>query len=114
VEETLMHLLEVDGVLGALLLSEDGLPVASANLETDESETVGALATAMLAGLRGNTDRLGVGEIDALSIATSEGQIDLHVIRNLVLLLFREERVDEPTLATVLDEVTEECVAFAV
>lgn len=112
-DEMLLHLLEVDGVLAALLLSEDGLPVASANFDNDEAETMGALTTAMLASMRATTDRLAVGDLSGASLTTDIGIIDVHTIHDLLLLIFREIDTDQITLAALLADVKEECLAFA-
>jgi predicted regulator of Ras-like GTPase activity (Roadblock/LC7/MglB family) len=113
-ETTLMRLLEVDGVLGALLLSHDGLPVASANLAEDEAETVGALATAMLANLRATTDRLAVGDLTGTRLTMDGGCIDIRLIQDLLLMVFHTRDVDETTLATVMPEVTDACLELAI
>jgi predicted regulator of Ras-like GTPase activity (Roadblock/LC7/MglB family) len=112
-ETALMRLLEVDGVLGALLLSQDGLPVASANLDNEEAETVGALATAMLASLRSTTDRLAAGDLQAARLTLEGCCIDIRIVQDLLLLLFHTADVDEATLTAVLPAVTEECLEFA-
>jgi predicted regulator of Ras-like GTPase activity (Roadblock/LC7/MglB family) len=112
-DTTLMRLLEVDGVLGALLLSQDGLPVATANLDNEEAETVGALATAMLASLRQTTDRLAVGDLQGARLTLDGGCIDIRAIQDLLLLLFHEADADQATLAALLPEVAEECREFA-
>jgi predicted regulator of Ras-like GTPase activity (Roadblock/LC7/MglB family) len=93
VDETLMRLLEVEGVLGALLLSDNGLSVASANLEYGEAETVGALATAMLASLYSMTKRLVAGDLYSVQLTLGAGVIDVQVIEDLLLLVFREAEV---------------------
>lgn len=112
-DTALMRLLEVDGVLGALLLSDDGLPIASANLEEDEAETVGALVTAMLANLRATTDRLAVGDLQSTRLTLDGGCIDVQHIQDLLLLLFHTPDADEATLAEILPAVRDECQAFA-
>jgi predicted regulator of Ras-like GTPase activity (Roadblock/LC7/MglB family) len=113
VEAILQHLLEVDGVLGALLLSNDGLPVASVNLDEDEAETVSALVTAMVAGMRTTSDRLGVGDVQEARLTTEIGVIEIHNVQNLLLLVFSETSVDHATLGHVLSDVKADCVAFA-
>lgn len=104
-----MRLLEVEGVLGVLLLSDDGLPVASANLEFGEAETVGALATAMLASLYSMTRRLSAGDLVSVQLTLGEGLIEVQVVESLLLLVFREPEIDQPMLGTILPDVIAEC-----
>ncbi len=112
-DDMLMRLLEVDGVLAALLLSQDGLPVASANLDDDEAEMIGALATAMVASMRATTDRLASGDLLAARLATDTGLIDIYVVQELLLLLLSEPEVDRQTLDGVLAEVTAQFLELA-
>jgi predicted regulator of Ras-like GTPase activity (Roadblock/LC7/MglB family) len=106
-------LLEVNGVVGALLLSQDGLPVASANLDFDEAETVGALATALVAHMRGAAVRLAGGELQGVRLACDDGTIDLRTLQDLMLVVFEEPEVDTATLGVVLPEVQARCLEFA-
>ena len=113
VEEMLHRLLEVDGVLAASLLSHDGLPVASANLDDDEADTVGALLTAMVASMRATTDRLGVGDLLSTRLTTDSGLIEVFIMQELLLLLITEPNVDRVTLETLLSDVTAHFLEFA-
>jgi predicted regulator of Ras-like GTPase activity (Roadblock/LC7/MglB family) len=109
----LSRLLEVDGVLAALLLSQDGLPVATANLDEDEAEMIGALMTATVASMRATTDRLASGDLLAARLATGHGLIDIYIVQELFLLILSESEVDRPTLDIVLADVTADCLELA-
>ena len=113
-EDMLYRILEVDGVLAGLLLSQDGLSVASANLDEDEADLIGALATAMVASMRATTDRLAVGNLRAARLATDVGLLDIYLVHDLILLLLCEAEVDRPTLETLLEEATAEWMELAV
>ena len=112
-EVTLLRLLEVEGVLGVLLLSMDGLPVAAANLDDDDAETVSALATAMLTTVRGTTDRLAIGDLTGASVTTQDGRIEFFLVGDMILVVFEDSDLDRPTLEACIPNVIEECLAFA-
>lgn len=109
----LAKLLEVDGVTGAVLLSQDGLPILTANLESDEAETIGALATALLAHLRSATTRLAGGDLHGVRLACTDGAIDVRSLDELILLVVQDASFDQPTFDHVLPQVTAECLEFA-
>lgn len=113
-QSLLNPLLEVDGVVGALLLSQDGLPVASANLDLDDAETIGALATALLVHLRSATLRLAGGDLQGVRLDCDDGAIDIRSIKDLLLLVFQDPVVDVVTLETVLPEINARCLEYAV
>jgi hypothetical protein len=109
-EETLFRLLEVDGVLGVLLLSHDGLLVASSNMEADEAEMVGALATAMIASMRATTERLAIGTLRQAELETELGRVRITILPELLLLLLLDHEVDRLTLEATMPEITNACL----
>lgn len=111
-DKALFRLLEVDGVLGVLLLSQDGLPVASANIEGEEAETTGALVSAMIATMRSTTHRLSVGDLAAARLTTEEGCLNIQILPELLLMIAHEHQIDQTTLDELLPAVTDQCRAL--
>lgn len=112
-EETLQQLLEVEGVLGVVLVSQDGLPIAAINMDETEAETVGALTSAMIGGVRSTTDRLAFGDLEVTQLRTGIGCLRVHSAGELLLLILHEHEVDQHTLDSTVPHVVEHCREFA-
>jgi predicted regulator of Ras-like GTPase activity (Roadblock/LC7/MglB family) len=97
-DEQLMRLLAYQDVLGAIVSTFDGLPVAVAGVEGEDAEVVAAAGTALLRSATVANGR-------SLSIQVDDGQV--HVLRGdeVVLVVVSEAEVPHDALVGPMDEV---------
>lgn len=87
-------LIRIDGVIGSLLVSKDGLVVASTLLEDEDAEMLGAMSAAMYGTIAKATERIGVGNLSNTIIEAEEGAIQLIEAEELILVVITEKRVN--------------------
>jgi predicted regulator of Ras-like GTPase activity (Roadblock/LC7/MglB family) len=88
--DAIATLSSAEGIQGALLVDNYGLPVASALPEGMDE----ALAAAMTTGLRRSggpaCDQLGMGNLDEMVIESTEGSIFVYSLREMTLAVFAD------------------------
>jgi predicted regulator of Ras-like GTPase activity (Roadblock/LC7/MglB family) len=104
VEQMLSDLLRYEEVLGAVVFSGEGLPLASAGVADADAELVGALGASMLGAVDRTSRRIGVGPVESVAMAASEGMIHLWCGDDLAVALFTET-CHSPTIDSLGREV---------
>ncbi len=89
-DQTLTQLLRHEEVLGAVVFSGEGLPLASAGVAHADAELVGALGASMLGAVDRTSRQIGVGPVDSVSMMAAEGMVHLWCGDGLAVVLFTE------------------------
>ncbi len=95
------ELVKIDGVVGGLLVSKDGLVVQSLMIDEEDADVLGAMAANTFDNIARTTERLGIGRLDDSIIGAKEGTLLVREAGELVLVVICEKgvRVGEVRLA---------------
>jgi predicted regulator of Ras-like GTPase activity (Roadblock/LC7/MglB family) len=97
-DEQLLALLEYRDVFGALVTTNDGLPVAAAGIQGEDTEVIAAAGTTLLRGLGREGERSLAVEIDG-------GQVHLLRGEDITLVVLTEPGVPHEALVEPMGEV---------
>lgn len=89
-EQMLGDLLRYEEVLGAVVFSGEGLPLASAGVASADAELVGALGASMLGAVDRTSRRIGAGPVESMAMKVPEGMVHLWCGDELAVALFTE------------------------
>src|SRR4029078_5951379 len=87
-------LIRVDGVIGSLLVGKDGLVVASALMDEEDAEILGAMSAAVFGEIDKATKRIGGGMLLDSIIDAEEGWILMVESRDLILAVNTQRMVN--------------------
>jgi predicted regulator of Ras-like GTPase activity (Roadblock/LC7/MglB family) len=100
-KDILRHLDGVPGVRGALVMTLDGVVVASLP-EHGDHERVAAFLSAVLVGVEKSAETLGLTPLQRLTLVTSNGRLLLAPVGQLALAVIADAKTD---LTFALNEV---------
>lgn len=103
-EQELTDLLRHEEVLGAVVFSGEGLPLASAGVPHSDAELVGALGASLLGAVDRTSRRIGVGAVEAVTMCASEGMVHLWCGGDVAVAIFTD--ACDRTAIQVLGEET--------
>jgi predicted regulator of Ras-like GTPase activity (Roadblock/LC7/MglB family) len=87
-EQELVDLLRNEEVLGAIVFSGEGLPLASAGVPRTDAELVGALGASLLGAVDRTSRRIGAGPVETLSFGAAEGMVHLWCGDDVAVAIF--------------------------
>lgn len=95
------ELVKIDGVIGGLLVSRDGLVVQSLMIEEEDADALAAMAANTFDNIARTTERLGIGLLNDSIIGAKNGTLLVREAGDLVLVVICEEgvRIGEVRLA---------------
>ena len=91
-------LVNIDGVLEAMLVGKDGLVVASSLLDEDDSEVLGAMVAMMYGTISKGAGRIGLGMPGNAIVETATGSIHIVESEDMLLVLITDHQVNQGVL----------------
>ncbi|MEI6043817.1 MAG: roadblock/LC7 domain-containing protein [Chloroflexota bacterium] len=88
------ELVKIDGVIGGLLVSKDGLVVQSLMIEEEDADVLGAMAANTFDNIARTTERLGIGRLNDSIIGAKEGTLLVREAGELVLVVICQQPVN--------------------
>ena len=93
-KEYLTRLNECVGIRGSLVITRDGVIVASSMGDELEQETIGALASSVLNALIGPGASPWVGEVSRFTLTARHGRLIFEIMKSLVLVVATDKDID--------------------
>ena len=90
-ETILQRLTDLDDIVGAVLVSKEGLIVAG-TLHSEDEEVIGAMSAAAFGSITDYTQQINSGEMRHVIIETQNGTVQLAEVGDLILVVTTQSR----------------------
>lgn len=110
-QQIVEDLLQIEGVLGGLLVGKDGLVIVSTLQDTDDAEALGALAAAVYGEIDKSAKRIGVGTLVDAIINAQYGSILLLEAKDLLLVAVTMRDAEPGTVKAAMQHAAERSAA---
>ncbi|MBU0754930.1 MAG: roadblock/LC7 domain-containing protein [Planctomycetes bacterium] len=92
--EYLSGLNESVGVRGSLIITRDGVIVASSMADDLDQEVIGALASSVIKALTGQGAENWIGEASRFTLTARHGRLIFEIMESLILVVATEKDID--------------------
>lgn len=92
--DVLHELNKTSGVTGSMVVGKDGIVIAADLDESQESETVGALAASITSNIQKSLDRLGSTPLSQVTIEAEQGKLFFSEADVGILVVTTEKKVN--------------------
>ncbi len=110
-EQELTQLLRYEEVLGAIVFSGEGLPLASAGVPHTDAEMVGALSASLLGAVDRTSRRIGVGPVETVTMSAADGMVHLWCGDDVAVAIFTD-RCDRSAIQHLGEETLRQAARF--
>ena len=111
IDDVLFGLLRYREVLGAVVLSQDGLVVGSLGVSRTDADLVGALGASLVGAADRTARRLGAGVAGELCLNTSDGMLHVRNGGDFAVVLLTD-RCDSLAAGTICQAAVEQIQGF--